>query len=671
LTSFITFWIWLSVLASVAGWTLSALGQLNRAGYTVFTGLALVVWIWVRRNVPRGKLSSKRSTWEVLRKRFRRFLPLSFASLSLLVLLGGLLYAPSNHTGLSYRISRVMHWLAAEGWHWVHTPNYRINDRSCGIEWLTAPLLLFTKSDRGLFLLNFLPFLMLPGLVFSLFTRLGVRARVAWHWMWLLPTGYTFLVQAGSIGNDTFPTVYALAALDFALRARVSGRASEVYLSVLAAAFLNGAKASNLPLLLPWAIAMLGCWRLLFRRLPEPTCESPLPPSDGERVAEGRVRGRRIPIRKIVLAIFRSRPLTTGVIGLLALAASFAPTAILNAIYCGDWSGLVLEHGGMNMKNPFVGVWGNALLLLSNNFVPPFFPMAGWYTHSVLSLLPGFIINPMLANFEQGFQQVWELPTEDWTGLGFGLSVLVVISVVAALRRGRRLTPPVGVAAALPDWLRGGVLLGSWVALLAYCMKSGMVTPARLISPYYPLLIAPLLVLAGQTEVVRRRWWRVAEFVVVLMALGVLVVTPPRPLWPAQTVLSRLEQSWPQSRLLQKASKVYSVYAIRPDPLAEVRTFLPRDVSVVGFIATGDDMDISLWRPFGARRVVHFMLDDPVDLIRARHVEYVVLGGLNLMFENRTLESWLVETGGELVGTVTAEVKVSEGLQPWYVVRIP
>ena len=544
----------------------------------------------------------------MIRRRFRRFLPLSFVLLSLLVLLGGLLYAPSNHTGLSYRVPRVLHWLAEGHWHWVHTPNYRINNRACGIEWLSAPMLLFSKSDRGLFLLNFLPFLMLPGLVFSLFTRLGVRARVAWHWMWLLPTGYTFLVQAGSLGNDIFPTVYALAALDFACRARVTRRASDVFISVLAAALLIGAKASNAPLLLPWAIAMLSVWRLLLRR-----------------------------------------PFVTGWVALLALAASFLPTAILNVIYCGDWSGLVLERSGMDMKSPLVGVWGNGLLLLSNNFVPPFFPLAGWYSQSVLSWLPGFIVKPMSANFEEGFLKLWELPTEDWAGLGFGVSVLVVASGVAALRRGLRSSPPIGVAASLPGWLRGGVLFGSWVALLAYCVKSGMVTPARLISPYYPLLIAPLLVLAGHADVVRRRWWRVAEFVAVMMAFAVLVVTPARPLWPAQSVLSKFAKSWPESRLLRQAANVYSVYSSRSDPMANVRALLPKEASVVGFIGTGDDVDISLWRPYATRKVEHFTLDDPVDMIRKRHVHYVVLGGLNLAIENKTLESWLQETGGELV----------------------
>ena len=131
-----------------------------------------------------------------------------------------------------------------------------MNDRACGIEWLSAPVLLFTHSTRGLFLINFLPFLLLPGLVFSVFTQLGVRARVAWHWMWLLPTGYNFILQAGGNANDTFPAVYALAAVDFGLRAWKSRRPADLWHSLLAAALLTGAKASNLPLLLPWAIVI-------------------------------------------------------------------------------------------------------------------------------------------------------------------------------------------------------------------------------------------------------------------------------------------------------------------------------------------------------------------------------------------------------------------------------
>jgi hypothetical protein len=628
-------WVWVSAWASAAGWTLSACGWLNRTGYVVAAVLGLALWFWARpRSAPSSVCNprSSRFRWRGVRlRRFRRWLPLCFVMFATLVLLSGLLYAPSNHTGLSYRIPRVLHWLAEEGWHWIHTPNYRMNNRACGMEWLSAPLLLFSRSDRALFLLNFIPFLLLPGLCFSVFTRLGVSPRVAWRWMWLLPTGYSFLLQAGGIGNDAFPTVYALAAVDFALRARASGRASDAAVSVLAAALLTGAKASNLPLLLPWAMAFVGAWRVMS-----------------------------------------ARPLTAGAVGLLALLVSFAPTAALNMAHCGDWSGLALERAGMSMKQPLVGLWGNALLLFSNNFVPPFFPWAGRYNATVLEALPAFIAQPMMANFEQSFERLWELPTEDWAGLGFGLSALALLGTLAALGAGglrwQRVAPAAG--AAIPSWVRFGVMAGAWLALAAYTMKSGMVTPARLITPYYPLLLAAPLALAGQARVIRQRGWRAAELAALLIALGVLVVTPPRPLWPAQTVLSRLLATRPDHPLLRRALTVYEVYAVRPDCLATVRATLPPGLRVVGFIATGDDLDISLWKPYGSRRVRHYHLEDPVARLRAEGVDWVVVGGLHLKLENRALESWLAESGGELMQTLTLTVKASEGPQPWHVVRL-
>src|SRR5438552_2163743 len=239
-------WLWISVLATVAGWTLSTLGELNRTGYAAFFCLAAFL-IWFGRRIWGEELRAGFFRRNKIQRRFCQPLPLAFVFLTLLILLGGMLYPSTNHTALTYRTPRVLQWLAHGHWFWIHTSNYRMNDRACGIEWLSAPLLLFTRSDRGLFLLNFIPFLLLPGLVFSLFTRVGVLPRVAWQWMWLLPTGYTFLLQAGSIGNDTFPTVYALAAVDFACRAWSSRRVSDLWYSVLAAALLTGAKASNLP----------------------------------------------------------------------------------------------------------------------------------------------------------------------------------------------------------------------------------------------------------------------------------------------------------------------------------------------------------------------------------------------------------------------------------------
>jgi hypothetical protein len=618
-------WLWVSALATLSGWTLSAIGQLNRAGYVAVATLAGVL-VWLAYGRPGFKAPAGFS-WPKLRRRFRRPWPLVFVIFAVLVFMGGVLYAPTNHTGLSYRTPRVLHWLSEGQWFWIHTPGYRMNDRACGFEWLSAPLLLFTRSDRALFLLNFIPYLLLPGLIFSVFTRLGVPRRVAWPWMWLLPTSYGFLLQAGSIGNDTFPAVYALAAVDFALRARSSRRASDLNYSLIAAALMTGAKASNLPLLLPWFIACVP-----------------------------------------LLPLLRKKWLSAGAVVVIAAAVSFIPTAVLNIIHCGDWSGLSLERAGMGMQSPVVGIWGNALLLLLHNLAPPFLPQAGWWNANILTVLPEAIVRPLSANFELGFHTLWELPTEDWAGLGMGLSLLLAASLAGGLPlRWRR--AGLKDRSRLPNPVQSGVLWGAWFALLAYCVKSGMVTGARLILPYYCLLIPALLLGAGQAQVVRRCWWKTIAWAGVALALVMLVVTPPRPLWPAMTVLGKVRDWKPDSRIVERAFKVYDVYRHRADPSATLRQALPAGLETVGFLADGDDLDISLWRPFLTRQVKHILVGDSGEQVRQRGIRYAVVGGAFLAAKGIKLEEWLARVRAEQVWTGTFTLKVAEGPQPWYIVR--
>jgi hypothetical protein len=622
---FIRLWLWISAFATAAGWFLSALGQLNRPGYTILFAVFAVFVVLFRKGL--GSVSGNGvSRRRKFLRRFRRPLPLCFAALALLIFIGGACYPPSQYTGLNYRLARVLQWLAHEQWWWIHTSNFRMNDRACGIEWMTAPLLLFTRSDRALFILNFIPYLLLPGLIFSVFTRLGIRARVAWHWMWLLPTGYNFLLQAGSIGNDTFPALYALAALDFGARAWVSRRPADLWHSILAAALLIGAKPSNLPLLLPWAILVFALVPLLRRKLA-----------------------------------------ATALVVLLAALVSFLPMAILNTHYCGDWSGAKLEGPVVVMKNPAVGLWGNAFQLLTANFIPPLFPLAGWWNQHAPLFLPHAMVAAAEKYFDADFFTTWELPTEDWAGIGFGLSVLLTVSFFGSFwLRGAK--PGVPAAGAIPPGLCRCVWLAAWASLAAYCMKSGMTTAARLIAPYYPLLLPLLILHPAQSEVVRRGWWRVMAGGVVILAFVVLALSPDRPLWPAKTILTRMVAQYPDQRLLTRALNVYTVYSERSDPLAAVRAFLPPDLKAVGFISGGDDTDISLWRPYGARRVEIFLPTDAPEQIRQR-VQYFVVAGAVFNRDDATRDAWLQKSGAELVATIHATFRVAFGKQPYYVVK--
>ena len=669
----VQFWIALSTLASVAGWTLSALGMLNRTGYAIFAVLVAVLIFASRKSTWFPSLPSVQD-FKKLRHRFlparrRRsqgFLPAGFVIFAGLIFLSGLIYAPTDHTGLSYRVPRVLHWLQHEHWFWIHTPNYRMNDRACGIEWLSAPLLLFMRSDRALFLLNFIPFVLMPGLIFSVWTRFGVRPRVAWNWMWLVPTGYCFLLQAGGIANDTFPAVYALAMIDFALRARDKFRVSsfefrvraadfapwtlDLGLSLLSAALLVGAKASNLPLGLPWIVVLAPLtWRLLSRR-------------SHNHATRNTQHVSRFTFHAVVWLILFG----------VALVVSFIPTAILNMHYLnGDWSGLSIERTGMNMKNPIAGILGNGVLLITNNFVPTFFPMAHWWNEHALSIFPGALVRLMNNNFEEGYYTLGEIPTEDSSGIGFGISMLVVISVLAGwkMQSGKRESGKVETGNTLTLYSKL-ILIAPWLALLAYCMKTGMVTPGRLISPYYPLLFPLLLVGAGQSQIVRRCWWRILAGGVLALALAALIVNPSRPLWPANTILAKVVAKHPGQPKLLRAQKVYEVYGYRADPLAELRQWFPPGLKIVGFMGTGDDLDISLWKPYGSRRVEPFLIDDSPETIRKLGIEYAVVSRLRLDTGHTTIEEWMRKSGAELIASATLTTTVGMGPQVWYVVRI-
>ena len=64
----------------------------------------------------------------------------------------------------------------------------------------------------------------------------------------------------------------------------------------------------------------------------------------------------------------------------------------------------------------------------------------------------------------------------------------------------------------------------------------------------------------------------------------------------------------------------------------------------------------------------HFLLSDSPEFMRQR-VQYVIVGGFNLESHGQTIEGWQQRNGAELVGTTNALLKITEGVQPWYLVR--
>lgn len=602
------------MFCNCVGWILSALHQLNTGGYAIAFGVGIVA-VAVQKAKTKAVFFQPQDFLK-LRRRFRLAFPMAFLILATLAFLGGVLHPPTNYDGLAYREPRVLHWLAEGRWHWIHTDFPRLNVRAVGFEWLSAPLFALMKTDRLVFLLNIISFLLLPGLVFSVFRRLGVRPRVAWHWAWVAPTGYCFLLEAGGIENDMFAAVFALAAIDYALRAKESECMGYLSLSVLSAGLVTGAKASNLPLLLPWLIALLPSLKLATRR-----------------------------------------PIALLPVGLAAVLSSFAPMAIANQYEGADWFGQRLE---LNMKtDPLFRVPVNAVMLLHQNFSPPIFPAAAWWNRFVPAHIPPTLEAKLDTEFESGRLEIGEIETEEHSPLGFGVSALLAASVLTALKNRGPRTSRI-------SWPQLAILGSTWFSLLVLMSKFGLSAIGRIIAPYYLLLIPVFLVSGTQERILRAKWWRLCAAGVFVLGGLLVVISQARPLWPANFVLAKLNAKNSPNPKLRRIGQVFATYATRADAFAPVLARLPDGLTLLGLV-TWDDPETSLWRPFGSRRIEHVKNDDSLEDLRERGIHYVLVNSSVL---SRPINEWTEAMRGEILWEMTLQLKTSLPPKDWYLVRV-
>jgi hypothetical protein len=554
---FVKGWILVSTLASLVGWSLSLSGHFNQISYAwslVFLAFALAV-LCRKTKFPRSKAFFYPICF-LRRLRERLFnpcswLPLLFIFVAFLTLAGGILYTPSNYDALSYRLPRILHWLDVGHWYWIDTPNTRQDYSALGFEWLMAPLLVFFKTDRLFFLINWISFLLLPGLVFRTFCLAGISPKTCWWWMWLLPLGYGYVLQSGSIGNDAFATVYALASVSFVLSADRKESFLDFGWALLSVALLTGTKGSNLPLALPWFVAMLLRYRVWISNIP-----------------------KLLPWAAIALMI------------------SFVPTAALNHKYTGGWSGDPTNQGKMNLSSPSAGLLGNSLMLGYYSVQPPLLFSPSKTNNLTFSLVPTKLRVWLLERFPRFELKMGEIPIEESAGLGLGLTACLALWIY----KGRRNPISLPILRVQPWFILG---IAGLISLLFFMAKMGSESTARLLLPYYPfLLLLPLgFYRSPKQPIPKIRWVFLffASWVIVPM-----VLSPARPLFPVQKLLTSIGDSPQFARVRQ----VYQTYMQRGTCWDPILNIIPPDIKTLGFFSHGDDLEAPLWKPYGQRKII-------------------------------------------------------------------
>ncbi len=559
------------------------------------------------------------------RNRCRKLLPAAFLLLLMLAIVGGFVHPPNNYDAMNYRLPRAAHWLMAGQWEWITANNNNLNTRSAGAEWMLAPLIALTRSDRLLFLLNVIHFAFLPGLIFGFLRASGICARTAWSWMWIFPSGYCFALQAGGVANDLPAVVFALAAFDFGLRWKKCREYSHLTMSLLSAALMTAVKPTTLPLLLPYAALCFTMWKPAL-----------------------------------------TLPLRSSLIALCCLLTSFAPTAAINHSKCGDWTGAAAENPLYGSVDPISGLIGNMVNAPLQNIAPPIFPVARAWNVWFAELFPkslkerlGRCFEPRAANFG-----VTDIQGEESAGLGIGVFALLATSWIAT-RRNKKWQANKSHTIPRAIWC---LFL---ISLLIYFSKTGMNTVARHIAPYYVFLAAPLLLGPENAAITRKLWWKTLVCVALSSTIAMAVITPSRPLWPADWLLNSYLKDH-HSAVINRARDGYSIYSKRSDALGEMRDALPEHTRVVGLISHASGPESPLWKPYLKRRVVHIRPGDDINALKAEGMSHIIINTKDfLKCRGQTPEEWLAQHHGVVIHQTTIRPLVKEPPSEWWTVELP
>ncbi len=620
-------WVLTTTALTLGGWTLSLGGVLTPLGYGCLLAFALClggVWLHCARNEKNTLRTGVRL------RRFRQPAAMLFLALLLMEIVGGFLYAPTNYDGLTYRVPRLLHWLQTHRWHWIGGWNARMDYSAVGYEWLMAPILALLRCERLLFLPNLISTALLPGLVFSAFRGLGVAARVARFWMWILPCGYSLVLQAGSIGNDSFAVVFLLACLAFSRRAHRFQSSSDAWLALLSMGLLTGAKASNLPLLLPCMVAFWPAIPLLI---------------DSKKHAFG-----------TVLAI------------IVSTSVSFVPMAAINWHETGDWTGDPANEGKMKLAHPASGLAGNALQLAWENLQPSILFAAADINKTLARFRETQAFKYLSAEYPRFSVRANELASEEASGLGLGLTGLLAFLYARRCVKSLRSNLP----SSTEKRIGFTVGLAGWIALLVFMAKLGSEAVPRIATPYYPLLFLWPLLPHDAALLIKKPGFRWTAWLAAASVIPAVILSPARPLFPTQRVVAYMEKHHPGETLSNRMKTVYEVYARRSDIHARVREQLPHHARVIGFAGTGDDSELSFWRPLG-RTVVR-------DLPAGERHRLPNVGGVDVIVTyegacrerySRSVEELAAALGWQVTASVPVQSKAAAQIENWIILVPP
>jgi hypothetical protein len=597
--------IWvLGIAAMVAGgWGLSWMGRLGQGGWVglgvVTAAAGLAPWVW---RAPGPAHPAK-----VLRH------PLTVLCLLLLVAVC-VLYPPTTHDSLSYRLPRLPIWLQAGQIVHVPSPEWRLNVMTPVWELVALPLFIL-GNDRFLEIPNILCWAVWLCLLFRWAVETARNETDGVHLALLVATAFCFILQAGRTMNDLFAACLIAWAVHFAWRWEVTRWRWFPVASGIALALAAGTKPHFLVLALPWAMWFLAS-----------------------------------PSRPAVHFPWAWSPIVVA----LAIVCSPAPSMWMNQRTYGSFSGPDTGPATHHAARPVAPVLGAAMFAWQA-MQPPLFPPAGPWNQASASVIARTGLTKIVPKFNLSMPEV---PIVDSASLGIVVSIALLAGVIGETRRRRR-------EGGWWDWKLFALLAGT----AGFGAASLGVTPGTIgrsfvgfVVPAIPYALAGLS--RGSPRTLRR--WAIVSCGT---GLFVLVVTPGSPLWPARTVMGWLGERGLPPNVQAKLIK-YEQFRARYSSGADLVRMVPASARELGMLSGGGEPLLQLWQPYEFhRRVRFFPAGTSLSDLQASGIQYVVAGGTAGERHGELLRELAESPGWELVAEKGYVSQLARGPELWRLYR--
>jgi hypothetical protein len=209
-----------------------------------------------------------------------------------------------------------------------------------------------------------------------------------------------------------------------------------------------------------------------------------------------------------------------------------------------------------------------------------------------------------------------------------------------------------------------------WALLLLFMAKIGAAAGARQVAAYYLFLFPSLLAGTGQVILVRRRWWQGLALAIMVVAAMLLVISRDRPLFPAQTLLDRLQAQKPNSGFVSKLVYTYSLVPEFEKQRLFLKKLVPPGEKIIGLAIVERTAETPLWFPFGVRKVERLVPNQPPEQLRQDGIHYVIIEDDYLGLTDETIDQWLSRYHGTLATQWDVFMGINQPRQHGYLVHL-